>query len=224
MPLRAGGELREAIETLNRELVQQSSQWLYEPQGFGGRGAMRERTFVLPGYEVDFATALTLPGMAHRELPPSLQLAAERVASALLRRMPRERAATLTLGGWQLSVAGARTRRGRHFDNPALGACIITLTLDGSGSVTLFHSDGAVTVGEQAAMDYYAIFGPDLKPATHAVTAGSAGRVSITFRFVETRGGAGGSCSSDVPPPSRNSPHRCNHHLRTDVTTISAPM
>ena len=132
--------------------------------------------------------------------------------------------------GWILSVFPEQEAKVSVLEQSSedklhdLHSCITTLTLDGSGSVTLFHSDGAVTVGEQAAMDYYAVFGPDLKPATHAVTAGSAGRVSITFRFVETRGGAGGSCSSDVPPPSRNSPHQCNHHLRTDVTTISAPM
>ena len=176
--------LRSSLSALQRDLEDRLSTWLWEADGFGGRGNMRERTFVLPGFSARFKPAVVMPCADHTQLPVDIQRHIEAVAQALLRRMP-PREAVMVLGGWQLSVARPLVNRGKHWDNPLLGDCIVTLTVCGGGTVTLHHQDGSRTVGTVTPLTYYAIFGEDLKPAEHEVVAGPSGRVSVTLRFVD---------------------------------------
>ena len=91
----------------------------------------------------------------------------------------------LILGGAQVTSSSAFARREQHFDNPDIAELLVTLTLEGDGSIGIHPLNGPAFHVPQAAGDAYILHGAaGLTDARHSVTVGALGRYSITFRFV----------------------------------------
>ena len=198
--------------------------WLREQAEPTGRDGVAERTWVYPGYEhlfppsrVTLLRPLALHEAALRSQPPGFpstaalfELFTQFGEFALTRVLGGRRAClAYRLMAVQVSCVAADAERGPHNDMRTQGRIIITLTIDGSGVVTLqgLESGSADVPILQEVGDFYAIWGPYVLPLLppdpsyspkHSVVAGSCGRVSLTFRFESAPIGSPSTSASSV--------------------------
>ena len=104
--------------------------------------------------------------------------------------MASKHASSLVLAAVQITSMSARSVRGAHFDNPRHGDLVLSLTITGTGTVTLGRCSSTrqrqSTTREQSGT-WYALSGTGLSDYTHAVRTCDEPRLSVTYRYVKRR-------------------------------------
>ena len=129
---------------------------------------------------------------ALEQLGPELPKAFKRLAVAMLlcATACEKHASSLVLAAVQITSMSARSVRGAHFDNPRHGDLVLSLTITGTGTVTLGRCSSTrqrqSTTREQSGT-WYALSGTGLSDYTHAVRTCDEPRLSVTYRYVKRR-------------------------------------
>ena len=156
---------------------------------------VREYLFVEDGWWRQFTTFRGdrwCRAAAAKQLGPELLSAVETLGRALLLssvQHPKLDAPTsLVLAAVQVTAMNAHSDRGPHFDNPQHGDLVVSLTLKGTGIVSLGAcADEPQGVSHEHGGTWYALAGIGLTDYKHAVKTGDAPRLSVTYRYVKRR-------------------------------------
>ena len=155
----------------------------------GVRGALGEIMFIMRGMRYRFSGAGITPWDAtdarvRLTVGGRLMQLAKSVAGKVLKAHTANHA-NFILAAWQVTFSGAYKKRGMHKDKPLQGDAVITLTIEGGGTVYIEPAEkGPVLKVKQGVGDSYSLFEVGLTDGKHGVQAGARGRVSVTFRFV----------------------------------------
>ena len=104
------------------------------------------------------------------------------------------------LGGAQCTVSEYPAKRGKHFDNADIAALLVTITLEGSGTIGIYKGnkkEASLKLG--AGQGYILHTEEGLLQRKHGVDTHKGQRVAVTFRFVET-------IHPLLPEPPRSAP------------------
>ena len=148
---------------------------------------VRELAVVMePRFAARFESA-NLPPIQSSAVPQKLADSISSVVRAVQARLPLPLRGCV-LGAWQLTKMLPQGERGYHFDFKEVGDLIVTVTLEGDGTILLYAEDEPLEL-QQNPLDFYYI-ACDRQPVqvdrtmAHAVHAGSSGRLSLTLRFL----------------------------------------
>ena len=192
--LSAGGSNRNACSL---RLLKASLEAALEQQGLlglrpevGGEG-VRDVLFFEDGFEARFRgfhAHLWSQAHALERLGPGLLAALKRLAVVMLDsvRARHVHVPPLVLAAVQITAMRACTVRGAHFDNPNHGNLVLSLTITGTGTVTLGASATQPPgVTHEESGTWYALSGVGLSDYTHAVSTCHEPRLSVTYRYVK---------------------------------------